>query len=183
LPFPPPYVVKLLSPDLPHRSEFGGIVLDIETITSVRLAVEAVTQRAAAARPDAFIDGVLIARRETGLAEVLLGFHRDPEAGPVVTLAMGGIMTEIYGDKSVRLAPVDRPTAFGMIDEVKGLAGIRGYRNRPRGDLEALATAIMAFSSFALLAAPRVESAEINPLLVKAEGGGVVALDGLIATE
>ncbi len=183
LPFPPPYVVKLLSPDLTHRSDFGGVVLDLETITGVRLAVETVTQRAQAANPDAFLDGVMIARRETGLAEVFLGFHRDAEAGPVVTLAMGGVMTEIYADKAVRLAPIDRPTAFAMIDEVKGLAGIRGYRNRRRGDLEALATAIMAFSSFALVASPRVESAEINPLLVKAEGEGVVALDGLIATD
>ena len=125
----------------------------------------------------------MVQRLERGLAEVAISFRRDPEAGPVVTLAMGEGMSEIYGDSAVRLAPIDRATAYGMIDEVKGLARIRGHRNRPRGDLDALAQALVAMSSFAVITAPRVLAAAVDPFLIRAEGQGAVALDGWMKTE
>jgi len=183
LPFPPPYVLKVLSPDIEHPIEIGGLALGLETISAVQAAADDIVRRVGAARPDAFIDGVAIQRMERGLLEVAIGFRRDPEAGPVVTLEMGEGMGEIYDDRAVRLAPIDRATAYDMIDEVKGLAQIRGYRNRTRGDLEALAGALVAMSSFALIAAPRVLAASADPLLVRAEGKGVVALDGVMTTE
>jgi hypothetical protein len=96
---------------------------------------------------------------------------------------MGEGMSELSGDRAVRLAPIDHAAAYAMIDEVKGLARIRGHRNRPRGDLEALAHALVAMSSFALIAAPRVLAASVDPLLVRGEGQGVVALDGWMKTE
>jgi hypothetical protein len=100
-----------------------------------------------------------------------------------VTLTMGEGLDEVYGDRAVRLAPIDRAGAYAMIDEVKGLARIRGDRNRARGDLDALAGALVAMSSFALIAAPRVLAAAVDPLLIRAEGQGVVALDGWMKTE
>jgi acyl-CoA synthetase (NDP forming) len=183
LPFPPPYVVKVLSPDLAHRLELGGVALGLETITAVRAAGEEMLARVAAARPDAFLDGLAIQRLERGLVEVAIGFRRDPEAGPVVTLTMGEGLGELYFDRALRLAPIDRATAYDMIDEVKGLAPARGHRNRARGDLDALAQALVAVSSFALIASPRVLAAAVDPLLVRAEGQGVVALDGFVTTE
>jgi hypothetical protein len=116
---------------------------------------------------------------EKGLAEVILGYRRDPQVGPVVVLGVGGVLAEIYRDFAVRLAPVSAAEATGMIEEVKGLAVIRGYRGMPRGDTAALARAVAAFSQLAHLE-PRVAEAEINPLIVKAEGQGVVAVDGLL---
>jgi hypothetical protein len=121
-----------------------------------------------------------VQKMERGLAEVILGFRRDPLVGPTVTVGLGGVLAEIYTDASTRLAPVDELEALQMIEEVKGLATIRGYRNLPRGDVAALARAIAAFSSLAHPAFADVVEAEINPLLVKREGEGVVAVDGLV---
>jgi hypothetical protein len=117
---------------------------------------------------------------ERGLAEVILGFRRDPLVGPTITVGLGGVLAEIYKDAATRLAPVDEAEARQMIGEVKGLATIRGYRNLPLGDVTALAKAIAAFSTLAHKAFADVAEAEINPLLVKRDGDGVVAVDGLV---
>ena len=110
----------------------------------------------------------------------LLGFRRDPLVGPTVTVGLGGVLAEIYKDAATRLAPVSAAEARTMIEEVKGLATIRGYRNLPHGDVGALARAIAAFSTLAHTAFAAVSEAEINPLLVKRDGEGVVAVDGLV---
>ncbi|MFM9971426.1 MAG: acetate--CoA ligase family protein, partial [Burkholderiales bacterium] len=113
------------------------------------------------------------------LAEIILGFKRDPQVGPVVVLGIGGVLAEIYKDFTARLAPVSVEDAAKMIAEVKGLATIRGYRGMPRGDCAALAQTVSAFSQLAFI--DSIAEAEINPLIVKNEGAGVVAVDGLIA--
>ena len=95
-------------------------------------------------------------------------------------LGVGGTLAEIYRDYCVRIAPVTLDEAHAMIDEVKGLAPIRGYRGQPKGDLDALARALCAFSSLAAVEEPTISEAEINPLIVGAEGEGVAAVDGLI---
>jgi len=97
----------------------------------------------------------------------------------VVVLGIGGVLAEIYQDFSMRLAPVSVEEARRMIEEVKGLAVIRGYRGMPRGDCEALAAAVATFSQIAHLA-PGVAEAELNPLIVRAAGQGVVGVDGLL---
>jgi hypothetical protein len=137
-------------------------------------------KRVRAHSPLAKLDGFLVQKMERGLAEVILGFRRDPLVGPTVTVGLGGVLAEIYKDAATRLAPVDQAEAKQMIDEVKGLATIRGYRNLPRGDVAALARAIAAFSTLAHKAFAGVSEAEINPLLVKRDGEGVVAVDGLV---
>jgi acetate---CoA ligase (ADP-forming) len=116
---------------------------------------------------------------EKGLAEVILGYKRDPQVGPVVVLGVGGVLAEVYRDFALRLAPVTVEEAGRMIEEVKGLALIRGYRGLPRGDATVLARAVSDFSQLARLE-PRVAEAEINPLIVKREGEGVMAVDGLL---
>jgi acyl-CoA synthetase (NDP forming) len=110
---------------------------------------------------------------------VILGYRRDPQVGPVVMLGVGGVLAEIYRDFSLRLAPVTEEEAARMIEEVKGLAVIRGYRNLPRGDIAALARAVSAFSGLAQVES-RIIEAEVNPLFVKPEGEGVVAVDGVL---
>ena len=96
----------------------------------------------------------------------------------MVILGIGGVLAEIYHDFALQLAPVTVETARRMIEDVKGLAIIRGYRGMPCGDLTALAEAVSAFSQLAGM--DEVKEAEINPLIVKAEGEGVIAVDGLI---
>jgi acetate---CoA ligase (ADP-forming) len=103
-----------------------------------------------------------------GLAEAILGFRRDPEVGPVVLLGAGGVMAELWRDTTLRLAPVTEAEAREMIAEVRGLRPLAGWRGMPRGDLDALARAVVAVSRLA--ARPDVAEAEINPLIVGREG-------------
>jgi len=175
-----PVAAKVLSADIPHKTESGGVVLDIADAAGLAKAVAEIRERVAAHRPRADVAGILVQRMQKGVAEALVGYRLDPEAGPIVVLGAGGTLTEIYDDASVRLAPVDIAQASEMIAEVKGLVRVGGYRNLPQGDAEALAHAVAAMSRLALIEGPAVQEAEINPLIVKEKGQGVAAVDGLI---
>lgn len=174
-----PVVAKILSADILHKTDVGGVALNLTDAASVRQAAERILATVKKTRPDAKLRGILLQEMERGLAEVILGFKRDPEVGPIVMVGMGGVLAEIYKDVAVRLAPVDRAGAKSMIEEVRGFAVLRGYRGLPKGDMDALAGAICAFSQLVALHDPEILEAEINPLIVKAEGGGVVAVDGV----
>jgi acyl-CoA synthetase (NDP forming) len=174
-----PVVAKILSPDITHKTDAGGVVTSIATPDELKRAAAAILQRVRAKEPRAKVNGILVQRMEKGMAEVILGYRRDPQVGPVVMLGAGGVLAEIYRDFALRLAPVTEEEAARMIEEVKALAVIRGYRGLPRGDAAALARAVSAFSALAQVD-PRITEAEVNPLLVKPEGEGVVAVDGLL---
>lgn len=175
-----PVAVKLLSPDIPHKSDVGMVELNVSSAANLRSAVQLMLNQARERFPQARIDGVLVQRMQRGLAEVIVGYRRDPEVGPVVLLGMGGVMAELKRSYCVRLAPVSRATAMSMIEEVRELTVLRGFRNLPRGDCAALARAIRAMSLLACLENRVVTEAEINPLIVKGEGSGVAAVDGLV---
>jgi succinyl-CoA synthetase beta subunit len=177
-----PVVVKVLAAGLAHKLDAGGVVLNIDGAAALDAAVRRVRDNVARAQPEIELDGVLVQRMEQGLVEVLVGFVRDPQVGPIVTVGMGGVYAELYEDTAVRLAPLSSEEAHEMIEEVRGLVTIRGFRGQPRGDVDALAEAIVAVSKLAGLT-PDVAEAEINPLIVRAEGNGVVAVDGLIRLE
>jgi acyl-CoA synthetase (NDP forming) len=174
-----PVVAKILSPDITHKTDAGGVVVNIASAEALKRAAAAILQSVRVKHPQARVNGILVQRMEKGLAEVILGYKRDPQVGPVVVLGVGGVLAEIYRDLALRLAPVTEEEAGRMIEEVKGLAAIRGYRGLPRGDTAALARAVSAFSGLAHLEG-RVAEAEVNPLIVKPEGEGVVAVDGLL---
>ena len=178
LPFAFPVVAKLVSPDLPHKTDAGAIRVGLAGRDELVTAIAEMQASAENYHPGYRLTGVLVQELCTGLGEALIGLSRDPVAGPVVTVAMGGVMTEIYKDSAVRPAPLGIEAAREMIDEVKGFALLRGFRGRPKGDLDALAEALAAFSLLAL--DERIEEAEANPLLVREEGAGVVMLDALI---
>jgi acyl-CoA synthetase (NDP forming) len=174
-----PVAVKLLSPDILHKTDAGMVHLNVAG-TAIGEAVASLLERAATAFAGARVDGVLVQSMAKGLAEVILGFRRDPELGPVVMLGSGGVMAELRKSYSVRLAPVSLESAHEMIDEVPEFALLQGFRNLPRGDVDALAHAVQAMSMLAAVDARAVAEAEINPLIVKAAGEGVVAVDGLV---
>jgi len=173
-----PVVSKLVSEDIPHKTEMGAIRIGIQSQDALVEAVNSMKANVAAQKPDARIQGVLVQEMCSGLGEALIGITRDPVVGPVVTVAAGGVMTEIYKDASVRPAPVSLETACQMVSEVKAFATLRGYRGKPKGDLEALAKAVAAISNLAVRA--DIEEAEVNPVLVGGENEGVVLLDALI---
>ena len=174
-----PVAVKALSAQLPHKTEAGAVILGIASATDLDAAIAAIKSNVAVAKPGLSLDRFLVEEMVRGVGEVLIGFRQDPQVGPIVVLAPGGILAEVYGDSAIRVAPIDKATALDMIDEVKGLAPLRGYRNLPKGDIGALADALIALSMLALAEVPPVD-AEINPLIVGAEGDGVTAVDGLV---
>ena len=173
-----PFAVKLLSPDILHKTDAGMVKLNVAR-PAVNGEAERMLEDARRRFPQARIDGVLVQQMERGLAEVIVGYRRDPEIGPVVLLGMGGIAAELRKSISVRVAPVTIETAREMIDDIPELAILRGFRNLPKGDVEALAAAVRAMSLLAALDTRVVADAEINPLIVKEAGHGVVAVDGL----
>jgi acyl-CoA synthetase (NDP forming) len=173
--------VKILSADIAHKTDSGLVQLDVPA-ADAQEEVKRILKEARTRFPRAKVDGVLVQRMERGLAEIIIGYRRDPEVGPVVMLGVGGVAAELRGGHGhcVRLAPVSLDEASAMIGEVSELAVLGGYRNLPRGDCAALARAIRAVSLLALLGTRKVAEAEINPLIVKPEGRGVVAVDGLV---
>ncbi|PZW48092.1 acyl-CoA synthetase (NDP forming) [Humitalea rosea] len=176
-----PVVVKILSPDILHKTEAGLVRLNVTGADAIQDTVRDVLAMARKTFPAARLRGALVAPMHHGLAEVILGFRRDPEVGPIIMLGMGGVLAELRRSFCVRLAPVSLATAREMIEELPELRMLRGFRNLPRGDVAALASAIRALSLLACIDSPAVQEAEINPLFIRPEGQGVVAVDGLIA--
>jgi len=175
-----PVVAKILSQDILHKTEAGGVALNLADAAALEAAARSILERVRASHPQARIDGILVQEMQKGIAEVILGFKRDPQVGPVVVLGVGGTLAEIYRDFCVRIAPVSVDEAREMVAAVKGLATVRGFRGLPKGDVEALAQAVAAFSSLACVEGVTVSEAEINPLIVRREGEGVFAVDGLV---
>jgi acetate---CoA ligase (ADP-forming) len=178
LPFDYPVVAKALSADLPHKTDVGGVVLDIPDADGLREAARAIRASVASHRPELVSLPILVEPMLFGLSEVLVGYRVDREVGPIVLVAAGGELAEMYVDRSLRLAPVDLATAHEMIGEVRSLRVLSGFRGRPPADVDALARAIVSLSRLA--ERPDVRELEINPLLVRASGGGVVAVDALV---
>jgi len=161
------YPVALKRLDVEHKTEVGGVVLNIGS--HAELVEHA--KRMGQVR-------LLVQRMERGLAEAIVGYRRDPIVGPLVLVGAGGTFAELYKDFAIALAPVSEAEALALLERVTGLAVVRGYRNLPRGDLAALARAVVALSH---LADTDIREAEINPLIIKADG--VVAVDARIVVK
>jgi acyl-CoA synthetase (NDP forming) len=180
LPFSYPVAVKVLSADIPHKTEAGGVALNVEDDAALIAAIASIRETVRQ-RTGITPQRVLVAPMTAGIGEALIGYRVDREAGPLVMVAAGGVHTEIYRDRSLRLAPVDLATARAMIGEVKAFATLKGFRGKPAGDLDALARAVVALSQLALQSDPPIAEAEVNPLIVRPDG--VVAVDALIRTK
>ena len=177
-----PVAVKLCAPGVLHKSDVGGVVLDVSTETEARRAYETVTSRARAADPAVRIEGVLIAPMITGGVETILGVRHDPTFGPVVMFGLGGTLVEVIEDVSFRVAPFGEAEARRMIAETRAGKVLRGTRGKGPYDVTALAAALSRLSAFAAQHGDRIDSAEINPFVVLPEGHGAVALDAVIVT-
>lgn len=178
-----PVVAKILSPDILHKSEIGGVILDLADAEAVREAHATLLQRAAERAPGARIEGVLIARQIRGAVEMALGVARDPVFGPVAMVGLGGVFIEILKDVAFRRCPFSEAEAEAMIRSLKGFPLLDGARGRPKADVAALAGALAALSRFAAGAGERLLSVDVNPLLVLPEGQGAFAADAVIEVE
>lgn len=180
LPFDFPVVAKICSELIQHKTEVGGVVLGINSTAELDAALGTLRRNLAERAPGVPCDEVLIQPMRKGLTEVLIGYRVDPDAGPIIMLAAGGIWAEVARDRSIRLAPVTVQSAREMILEVKALKTVTGLRGKERGDLEALANAVSALSQLAVRPELRICEAEVNPLMVMREGQGVLAVDALM---
>jgi len=176
LPFPYPVAVKVLTAEIAHKTDIGGVVLGVADGAALIAAIGKIRTAVSEKSPGTRVTRVLVQQMVSGLGEALIGYRIDRDVGPTVLAAAGGVLTEIARDRALRLAPVDLATAHEMIAEVRALVPLAGYRGKPKGDLGALAQAIVALSRLA--EDPSIAEAEINPLLV-AENG-VVAVDALV---
>lgn len=177
-----PVVLKIVSADIAHKSDIGGVVLNLVDEAAVRLAFERIRENVARALPEARIEGVLVAAMIPAGVETILGVVRDPLFGPIVMVGLGGIFVELLRDIVFRPAPISVADAQEMINRLRGRALLDGIRGAPPADIDALAEAISCLSRFAAANADTVASIDINPLLVLARGQGAIALDALIET-
>ncbi|MBF6989147.1 acetate--CoA ligase family protein [Cupriavidus sp. IK-TO18] len=175
-----PVVAKVCSEEIPHKTEVGGVVLGIQDQAGLEKALATLRTNLAERAQGKRCEEVLVQPMTKGLTEVLIGYRIDPEAGPIIMLAAGGIWAEVARDRSIRLAPVSVGTAKDMIAEVKALKTVSGLRGRQRGDLDALAQAVSALSQLAVKPELNIIEAEVNPMMVLPEGQGVVAVDALV---
>ncbi|MET3181432.1 UNVERIFIED_ORG: acyl-CoA synthetase (NDP forming) [Variovorax guangxiensis] len=174
-------VVKIVSADIPHKSDVGGVALGLRGAAQARAAFERTRDHALTARPDARLDGALVARMLGGGVECIAGVHRDPVFGPVLMFGLGGIHVETLRDVSLRALPITRDDALAMVRELRAFAILDGARGHAPVDLDSIADALCALAGFALRAGDSLDSAEINPLIARPlADGGCVAVDALV---
>tara|TARA_Y100001934_G_scaffold218352_2_gene259435 strand:+ start:46557 stop:48674 length:2118 start_codon:yes stop_codon:yes gene_type:complete len=171
--------MKLVSPDILHKSEIGGVILNIG-LENAGASFEMLCERGRNHKPDAMIEGVIVAPMIDGGIETILGVKRDPIFGPVVVFGLGGIFVEVLQDVSYRLAPFGVEEAHEMIREVKGYPLLEGVRGGSVADIDALADALSKLSVFGYENSDRIDSIDINPFIVLPEGQGACAVDALI---
>ncbi len=176
-----PVVMKIVSADILHKSEIGGVILNVASREAAETAYRDLLARAEAHAPDARIDGVLVAPMVTGGVETILGVVRDPVFGPVVMFGLGGIFVEVLKDVTFRIAPFGVEEARRMIREVRGYPMLEGVRGAPPADEDALAEALARLSAFAAANGDVLETIDVNPFIVLPKGEGAVAVDALIA--
>lgn len=174
-----PVALKLESPAVQHKTEIGGVRLDLADAAAVRAAFGELVEAARRHRPDAEVDGVLVQEMVRGGVEVVVGVHQDPQFGPVVMAGLGGVLVEALEDVAFRAAPVGPAEADAMLRELRGYRILEGVRGRPRADIGALVDLLTGVSRFAVDAAGSVSALDLNPLVVLPEGRGVVAVDVL----
>lgn len=174
-----PVVVKVLSPDILHKSDIGGVVLGVSNVDGARAAFDAVAAAGRGAHPSAQIDGALVGRQLTGV-ECIMGIVRDPVFGAIAMFGLGGIHTEILKDIVFRRCPFGEEEAEAMIRSIRGAALLLGARGRPAADIPALAAMLSRLSVFAAGAGERLLSADLNPVIALPAGQGAFAVDAVL---
>ncbi len=176
--FDAPVVVKILSREILHKSEVGGVMLNVAPADVGAVCSE--MQAKVSAATTAKLEGFLVQEQVIGGVEMILGYNRDPQLGPYVLLGAGGVTTELYQDVAIRLLPLGRADVEKMIDEIRFSALLKGFRGRPDADIDALVDTVMAFATMAETLGDRLQEAEINPVFVLPKGKGCRAGDSLV---
>lgn len=172
-----PVVLKIVSPDISHKSDVGGVKLDIKDDEGVGDAYDEIIRNVKERQPDALIGGILVQEMATPSTEVIVGGLRDPQFGPAVMFGVGGIFVEVFKDVSFRIAPVEEHEAFDMIYDIKGVKVLKGFRGREAADISALAQTIVQVSDI-MVSIEEIKEIDLNPVLVYPKG--VKAVDARV---
>jgi acyl-CoA synthetase (NDP forming) len=176
-----PVVLKLDSPDVAHKTEVGGVKLNLASAAEVSAAFAAIMEGARTHAPKARVDGVLVQKMAARGPELILGARRDPQFGVTLLVGLGGVQAELWKDVALDIAPVSPARAEAMLRGLKSFPLLDGFRGAPRVNVAEVAETIARFSSLAAAIGPRLDEMEINPLVCLPEG--CVALDGLMKLE
>jgi len=174
-----PVALKIISEQISHKSDVGGVQLNLRNEAVVREAYQEMTTRIAQAYPDARIDGVLVQPMLLGGRELILGGKQDAQFGPVILVGLGGIFVEIFGQVAIRVAPICRREALEMLRELRGSGILGGVRGQRASDVTAVVEATLRLSQL-LCDFPEIKEIDVNPLRVFQEGSGCLALDARI---
>jgi acetate---CoA ligase (ADP-forming) len=177
-----PIVMKIVSPQILHKSDAGGVMVGLQTREEVTAAFERIVANAGKFDPVAEINGVLIVKMAPPGVEVILGATRYPIFGPLLMFGLGGIFVEVFQDVEFRLAPMERSDAHQMIQGIKGCKLLQGFRGRPKADTQILEKMLVSISEM-VMNHPEIKEMDINPLLVHVEGKGATAADCRIILE
>jgi acetyltransferase len=171
-----PVVLKLDSEDISHKSDAGGVRLNLSDAPAVEGAFEQIIAAAKDARPDASIQGVLVQKMMTGGQELIVGVRRDPQFGPLALVGSGGVEVELLRDVATAIAPLSHNQAERLLDKTRAGLRLKGWRGLAPADSKAVVAAMRRVAQIAC-DFPEIEELEINPLYVLPEGEGAFALD------
>lgn len=170
-------VVKVVSPDIVHKSDVGGVRVGVRSPEEVRSAYDAMLAEVASRQPDARVEGVLVQRQQAGGRETILGVVRDPVFGPLVMFGLGGVFVEVMRDVVFRIPPLDERTAGEMVRAIRSIGILTGARGTARSDVAAIADALRRLGQLAE-DHPQIAELDVNPLVALEEGA--VALDARV---
>jgi len=168
-----PVVLKIVSPDISHKTDVGGVKVGINSDEGVRVAYEEIIGNVKKRQPDARINGILVEEMAKASTEVIVGGLRDPQFGPAVMFGLGGIFVEVFKDVSFRIAPIEEHEALDMINEVKGAKILKGFRNTEALDISTLAQTIMHVSDM-MVSIEEIKEIDLNPVIVYPRGVNAV---------
>ena len=177
---PYPVALKIVSPDIAHKTDIGAVLLGITDEHALAAAAAEIVANARRAAPKARLDGLLASEMIRDGIEMIVGVVNDAAFGPVVAVGLGGVYTEILHDVAYRIAPFRLAEAHAMLDELKGRALLDGARGQSSRDVDALAQALVHVADLAWALRGRLQELDINPLLVRPRGQGVIAVDALV---
>jgi acyl-CoA synthetase (NDP forming) len=175
-----PVVLKVVSPDVAHKTDVGGVRLGLDSGKEVEEAFEEIMADVKAAQPVARIEGVAVQKMAPAGTEVIVGMSKDPQFGPVMMFGLGGILVEILKDVAFRIVPLEPKDAREMVREIKGFPVLEGVRGQLPADLNALEKLILKISEF-VEAHPEIEELDLNPVFAYPEG--VLAVDARIVID
>lgn len=168
-----PLVLKIVSPDIVHKSDVGGVLVDVKNAEHVRKAYNRIMDNVKRHRPNATVVGMLIQEMAPQSTEVIVGSTKDPQFGPTLMFGLGGIFVEILKDVAFRIAPITEDEAREMISEVKAYPILKGYRNKPPADLKAIVT-ILLNTSRLVTEHEEIKELDLNPIMVYEKGAKTV---------